>query len=128
MNGILHPEAIELSRFTEHRAWKPAGVLRGPQEIDFLVPRDSEQEAQPAVLTVFRNQCGFINDEGKVPAAAHAVCWAREELREPGELSHHVDLKRAIADAKPLSVVSGRRECFKCGDFVAVIFAAPIPD
>lgn len=128
MYGVFHTETKELARFTEHRAGKPAGVLGGPQEIDFLVPRDPEQEAQPAVLTVFRNQCGFINDEGKVPAAAHAVRWAREELREPGELSHHVDLKRAIADAKPLSVVSGRWECFQSGDFIAVIFAAPIPD
>lgn len=128
MNRVFHAETIELARFTEHRARQSAGVLRGPQEVDFLVPRDPEQEAEPAVLPVARNQCRFVDNEGEVPASAHAISRAGDELSKPGELRNHVDLEGAIADAKPLPVVGGLWELFKCGDFIAVIFSAPVPD
>jgi hypothetical protein len=92
------------------------------------MPRDPKQQAEPAVLPVPRNQCGFVDNKGEVTAAAHFIGWSGEKLREPGELFDHIELKGTIPDAKGFPVIRRLRECVEGAKFIAVIFAAPIPD
>lgn len=93
------------------------------------MPGDTEQEREPArVVAIARNQRRFIDHKGKITASAHRVILSAQEPRQVIKLCHEIRLKRTIAHKKRLAIISSSGESIECRDFIAIIFAPPVPN
>ncbi len=93
------------------------------------MPGDTEQKREPrSIISVPRNQRRFIDHKGKIAASAHRVILSAQEPRQIIKLCHEIRLKRTIAHKKRLAIISSSGESIECRDFIAVIFAPPVPD
>lgn len=109
VKGILKTKGEQLPGLRKKRPGQAARPLRGPEEVDLLMSRDTKEKTKAPVMPRTCHHRRFINNQREIATAAHTISRPTEKLRELLKFIDQIKSERPIANTKAATIIRRRR-------------------